>query len=44
MPASIKHRYRLELGLSPDGHRLAILEDDIVRMVDVDITKPEQQH
>ncbi|MGB8753701.1 MAG: hypothetical protein WCD06_18050 [Candidatus Sulfotelmatobacter sp.] len=44
MPASIKHRYRLELGLSPDGHRLAILEDDIVRVVDVDITKPEQQH
>jgi len=41
IPASVKHRYRLEFDLSPDGHRLAILEDDIVRVVDVDVAKPK---
>jgi len=41
IPASVKHRYRLEFDLSPDGHRLAILEDDIVRVIDVDVAKPE---
>jgi hypothetical protein len=34
--ANPKHRYRFEFDLSPDGRRLAILEDDVVRVVDLD--------
>ena len=30
-----RHRYRYEFDLGPDGHRLAILEDDVVRVVDL---------
>jgi hypothetical protein len=30
-----KHRYGFEFDLSPDGNRLAILEDDAVRVVDL---------
>ena len=29
------HRYRFEFDLSPDGRRLAILEDDTVKVVDI---------
>jgi hypothetical protein len=36
IPASIKFHYRFSFDLSPDGRHLAILEDDIVRLVDVD--------
>jgi hypothetical protein len=41
IPASVKHRYRFECALSPDGQRLAVLEDDIVRVVDLGIAQPE---
>jgi hypothetical protein len=36
IPASLKYHYRFAFDLSPDGRRLAILEDDIVRVVDLD--------
>jgi hypothetical protein len=43
IPASPKHRYRFEFDLSPDGHRLAILEDDTVKVVDLEEgTKPAE--
>jgi hypothetical protein len=34
-----KHRYHFEFDLSPDGHRLAILEDDKVRVVDIAVAE-----
>jgi hypothetical protein len=36
IPASPKYHYRFAFDLSPDGRRLAILEDDVVRVVDLD--------
>ncbi len=36
IPASVKHRYRLEFDLSPDGHRFAILEDGTLKVVSLD--------
>ncbi len=36
VPVNPTHRYRFEFDLSPDGHRLAILEDDAVKVVDLD--------
>ncbi len=36
IPVNPKHRYRFEFDLSPDGHRLAILEDDTVKVVDLE--------
>lgn len=36
IPVSPKHRYRYEFDLSPDGKRLAILEDDTVKVVDLE--------
>lgn len=36
IPVNPKHQYRYEFDLSPDGHRLAILEDDTVKVVDLD--------
>jgi hypothetical protein len=35
IPASVKYHYRFAFDLSPDGRRLAILEDDVVRVVDL---------
>ena len=35
IPVNSKHRYRYEFDLSPDGKRLAILEDDAVKVVDL---------
>jgi hypothetical protein len=35
IPINSKHHYQYEFDLSPDGHRLAILEDDIVKVVDI---------
>ena len=35
VPVNAKHRYRYEFDLSPDGRRLAILEDDTVKVVDL---------
>jgi hypothetical protein len=35
IPVSPRPRYHFEFDLSPDGHRLAILEDDKVRVVDI---------
>jgi hypothetical protein len=34
--AQVNHRYGFQFDLSPDGHRLAILEDGIVRVIDLD--------
>jgi hypothetical protein len=43
IPVNSKHRYRYEFDLSPDGHRLAILEDDTVKVVDLEkATKPAE--
>jgi hypothetical protein len=39
-PVNPKHRYRFEFDLSPDGHRLAILEDDKVKVVDLEQARP----
>jgi hypothetical protein len=36
IPASVKYHYRFAFDLSPDGRRLAIWEDDAVRVVDLD--------
>jgi len=36
VPAELKYRYHFEFDLSPDGHRLVILEDDSLRIVDLD--------
>jgi len=36
IPAAVKYHYRFAFDLSPDGHRLAILEDDVVRIVELD--------
>jgi hypothetical protein len=36
IPVNPKHRYRCEFDLSPDGHRLAILEDDTVKVADLE--------
>jgi hypothetical protein len=42
IPGSLKYHYRFAFALSPDGVRLAILEDDVVRVVDLDsLAKPE---
>ena len=35
IPVNTKHRFGFKFDLSPDGHRLAILEDDIARVVEV---------
>jgi hypothetical protein len=35
IPVNPKYKYRLEFDLSPDGHRLATLEDDMVKVVDL---------
>jgi hypothetical protein len=40
IPVSPKHRYRYEFDLSPDGRRLAVLEDDTVRVVDLEEKRP----
>jgi len=37
IPVSPKHRYGFKFDLSPDGHRLAILEDDVVRVIDLEV-------
>jgi hypothetical protein len=39
IPVTSTHRYHFEFDLSPDGHRLAILEDDKVRVVDIEGTE-----
>jgi hypothetical protein len=36
IPVNPKHHYRYEFDFSPDGHRLAILEDDIVKVMDIE--------
>ena len=36
IPAKAKYHYRFAFDLSPDGHRLAIWEDDAVRVVALD--------
>ena len=36
IPASAKYHYRFAFDLSPDGHRLAIWEDDAVKVVALD--------
>jgi hypothetical protein len=36
IPVKTKHHDGYEFDFSPDGHRLAILEDDIVKVVDVE--------
>jgi hypothetical protein len=36
IPVNSKHRFRFEFDLSPDGRRLAILEDDTVKVVDLE--------
>lgn len=45
IPVYPSHRYEFEFALSPDGHRLAIWEDDTLRMINLDdsrekITEP----
>ncbi len=35
IPLATRQSYRFEFDLSPDGHHLAILEDDIIRLIDV---------
>jgi len=35
VPVNPEHHYRFEFDLGPDGHRLAILEDEMVRVVDL---------
>jgi len=40
IPVSPKHRYRYEFDLSPDGESLAVLEDDIVKVVDLKPAPP----
>jgi len=35
IPVNTKHRFGFKFDLSPNGHRLAILEDDIARVVEV---------
>lgn len=44
IPASVKYHYRFEFDLSPDGRRLAILEDDSVRIVDLDRVAGSDAH
>lgn len=39
IPVSPTPRYHFEFDLSTDGHRLAILEDDKVRVVDIEGTE-----
>ena len=39
IPVNPKPRYHFEFDLSPDGHRLAILEDDKVRVVDIEVAE-----
>jgi hypothetical protein len=36
IPVNKKHYYRYEFDFSPDGRRLAILEDDLVKVVDIE--------
>lgn len=36
IPVNLKYRYRFEFDLSPDGHSLAILEDDAVRIINLE--------
>lgn len=43
IPLSLKHHYRFDFDLSPDGRRLAILEDEVVRAFDLeDAVKPNR--
>jgi hypothetical protein len=44
IPASLKYHYRFAFDLSPDGRRLAVLEDDIVRVVDLDSVAKSNIH
>jgi hypothetical protein len=39
VPVDLAHRFRLEFDLSPDGQRLAILEDDMIKVVELDRTR-----
>ena len=39
VPVAIRYHYGFAFALSPDGRRLAILEDDAVRIVDLDPAK-----
>jgi hypothetical protein len=41
---SAKHKYRFEFDLSPDGRRLAILEDDVVKVVDLEEAAKLAEH
>jgi hypothetical protein len=42
IPVSLKQHYRFDFDLSPNGRHLTILEDDIVRMVDLEnVSKTE---
>jgi hypothetical protein len=43
IPVKTKHHYRLEFDLSPDGHRLAILEDDMVKVFNVEGASASQR-
>ena len=42
IPVNPRPHYHFEFGLSPDGHRVAILEDDKVRVVDVEAAEKAQ--
>jgi len=43
-PVSAKHKYRFQFDLSPDGRRLAILEDDVVKVVDLKEAAKNAEH
>jgi hypothetical protein len=43
-PAKASYNYRFEFDLSPDGHRLAILEDNAVKLVDLQGTATPVAH
>lgn len=44
IPVNPKHRYNFEFSLSPDGHRLAILEDDTVKVFRLDEVSRAETH
>jgi len=44
IPSSVKYQYRFAFDLSPDGHRLAIWEDDAVRVVELDDLAKSHAH
>lgn len=44
IPASLKYHYHFAFDLSPDGRRLAILEDDVVRVVDLNGVQESYLH